>query len=58
MCHICGKAYSKLGNHIRFKHQMTMKEYKEKYGICNRTKMTSENYQNKMQEIAERIDSK
>jgi len=30
-CMICGKWYGQLGNHVRFKHQMTLDSYKELY---------------------------
>lgn len=48
ICHICGKAYSKLGNHIAFAHHITTREYKEQFGLCYNTKLTSKPYQTLM----------
>lgn len=33
VCHICGKAFVKLGSHIVQKHGMTSRQYKEMYGL-------------------------
>lgn len=33
VCHICGKAFTKLGAHVVQKHEMTSREYKEMYGL-------------------------
>lgn len=58
ICHICGMAYGKLGNHIYNKHKMTQEEYREKFGLYRNTKLTNEkykelmrNYNNKYKEI-------
>ena len=48
ICHICGGAFSKLGNHIRHVHSMTTKEYKDQYNLLHNTQLTSERYKNKM----------
>lgn len=34
ICHICGKAYNKLGCHVRQAHKMTAEEYKKEFGLC------------------------
>ena len=36
ICHICGQAHRKLGNHIRFKHNITQKISfcKQKTSVC------------------------
>lgn len=52
VCHICGKAYKKLGGHIVGKHKMTTDIYKEKFGLCSRTKITEINYSKKMSALA------
>lgn len=52
VCHICGKAYKRLGSHIKESHDMTIAEYKEDFGLCNRTKTTETNYSKHMSELA------
>jgi|GEM_PF-2038176 len=32
-CLLCGREYVSLGNHIRFKHEMTIDDYRESFGI-------------------------
>lgn len=44
ICHICGRAFKKLGGHIKESHKMTIAEYKERFGLCNNTKLTAESY--------------
>ena len=48
ICHICGQAHRKLGNHIRFKHQMSQIEYREKYKLYRNTRLSNYEYQEKM----------
>lgn len=48
ICHECGGAYSKLGNHIRQVHDMTIIEYKDKHNLLHNTQLTSEKYRTKM----------
>lgn len=48
VCHICRKAYSKLGSHIRNYHHMTQTEYRDKFKLHHNTKLTNESYSNKM----------
>lgn len=52
VCHICGKAYKRLGSHVHMYHNMTIKEYKERFGLCNRAKTTEENYSRIMHDYA------
>ena len=52
ICHICGKAYKKLGGHVINKHKMTTAIYKEKFGLCNRTKITETKYSQMMSALA------
>lgn len=44
VCHICGMAFEKIGTHVQAKHNISVYEYKECYGICNKTSLTSERY--------------
>lgn len=52
ICHICGRAYTKLQQHIWYSHNMTKKEYCEKFGIDRNINMTSEEYNKKMHDYA------
>ena len=52
VCHICGKAYKKLGGHIKESHGMTIAEYKEKFGLCNNARTTEANYSAHMHNLA------
>lgn len=52
ICHICGRAYKKLGGHIKESHNMTIAEYKEQYGLCNNARTTEENYSKTMRNFA------
>lgn len=56
VCHICGRAYKRLGSHIRESHNMTIAEYKEKFGLCNNAKTTEKNYSVHMHELAYKYD--
>ena len=40
ICHICGRAYTRLGSHVKESHSMTIEEYKEEFGLCKRAKTT------------------
>ena len=42
ICHICGRAFNKLGYHISQCHDMSIDEYKEEFGLNRRAKITSE----------------
>ena len=33
ICHICGKAFNKLGTHVYYTHNMLMRDYKKKFGL-------------------------
>lgn len=52
ICHICGRAYKKLGAHARESHAMTIAEYKMEFGLCNNAKTTEQSYSDKMRELA------
>lgn len=52
ICHICGKAYKRLGSHTKEKHHINIADYKAKYGLCNNSKTTEINYSNHMSKLA------
>lgn len=52
ICHICGRAYTRLGSHVKESHNMTIDEYKEKFGLCKRTKTTENKYSQIMHDYA------
>lgn len=52
ICHICGKAYKKLGSHVYYAHKMTTSEYKEKFGLCRNARLTDTTYSRKMHDLA------
>lgn len=53
ICHECGAAYRKLGNHIAFRHHMTINEYKDKHGIYHNDQLTCEDYKTLMRSYNE-----
>lgn len=48
ICHICGMAYAKLGNHIFNKHKLSQNEYREQFHLYRNTKLTNNDYRKKM----------
>lgn len=52
ICHICGRSYTRLGSHIKESHGMTTAEYKERFGLCNNSKLTESDYSNHMSKLA------
>lgn len=52
VCHICGRAYKKLGSHVKESHAMTTAEYKEAFGLCNNARTTESNYSLRMRSLA------
>lgn len=50
ICHICGMAYRKLGNHIAFRHHMTQNEYREKFKLYHNTKLSNTEYKDLMRQ--------
>lgn len=52
VCHICGRAYKRLGSHIKESHSMTITEYKKEFGLCNNAKTTEVSYSNHMHNLA------
>ena len=52
ICHICGRAYTRLGSHVKESHAMSIEEYKEKFGLCKRVKTTESSYSQTMHNYA------
>lgn len=52
VCHICGRAYKRLGSHIRESHGMTIAEYKEMFGLCANSRTTEQEYSKLMRQHA------
>src|SRR5574344_636117 len=48
VCHICGQAHFKLGNHIASKHKMLVSDYKDYFDLPQRISLASEKYRQKM----------
>lgn len=54
ICHICGRAYTRLGSHVKESHDMSIEEYKEKFGLCKRAKTTESSYSQVMHNHAKK----
>lgn len=54
VCHICGRAYKRLGSHIKESHGMTISQYKEEFGLCNSARTTEHTYSTHMKVLAYR----
>jgi NMD protein affecting ribosome stability and mRNA decay len=52
ICHICGRAYTRLGSHVKESHAMSIEEYKEKFGLCKRARTTESSYSQVMHNYA------
>ena len=52
VCHICGKAYKRLGSHIKEKHNMTIADYKKQFGLCANVRTTEDSYHDTMRNYA------
>ena len=52
ICHICGKAYTKLQQHIWYAHSLSKIAYCEKFGLDRSVNMTTPTYHNKMRQYA------
>lgn len=48
VCHICGKAYKRLGSHVKEFHNISIEEYKKQFGLCARAKTTEKSYSDMM----------
>lgn len=56
ICHICGKAYTKLQQHIWYTHKMEKKEYCDIFGLDHGINMTTPEYNKKMSDYAYKYD--
>lgn len=56
ICHICGRAYKRLGSHIKESHSMSIAEYKAEFELCNSAKTTEANYSKHMHNLAYKYD--
>ena len=54
ICHICGMAYRKLGNHIAFRHHLTQEAYRELFNLYHNTKLSNDEYKETMREYNKR----
>lgn len=52
ICHICGKAYIKLQQHVYYEHHLTKNEYCERFGLDKKVRLTSDIYNKKMSDYA------
>lgn len=52
ICHICGKAFTKLQQHIWYAHNLTKNEYCDLFGLDRSINMTSPVYNKKMHDYA------
>lgn len=48
ICHVCGQAHNKLGNHIYYKHHMTTRQYKDLFELTQNSKLTTPEYRQMM----------
>lgn len=56
VCHICGRAYKRLGSHIKEWHNMSIAEYKAEFELCNNARTTEVNYSAHMHDLAYKYD--
>lgn len=56
VCHICGRAYKRLGSHTKESHNMSIAEYKAQFELCNNAKTTEQTYSNHMHNLAYKHD--
>ena len=52
ICHICGKAYNKLQQHIYYSHNIFKKDYCKQFGLDNGVRLTSDEYHLRMSDYA------
>ena len=58
ICHICGRAYEKLSNHIIYRHKLTVKEYKKKFELNDCTGLASDLVKQKLRDkVKQNYDS-
>lgn len=52
VCHVCGKAFTKLQQHVYYSHNMTKMQYCDKFGLDHKIQLTSKQYHEKMSKSA------
>ena len=52
ICHICGRSYKRLGSHAKESHNLTIEQYKEKFGLCRNARTTEDKYSKVMKQHA------
>lgn len=52
ICHICGKAFTKLQSHIYYVHNLSKPEYCKQFGLDNKALLTESTYNKKMSDLA------
>lgn len=52
ICHICGKAFTKLQQHIWYAHNLSKNEYCDLFGLNRNIVMTTDSYHEKMKHYA------
>ena len=52
ICHICGKAFTKLQQHIWYSHNLTKIEYCDLFGLDHKIRLTEDTYNSKMSKYA------
>lgn len=50
ICHICGQAHAKLGQHILYVHNLSSQEYKKMFGLRTAFKLTNQDYSHRMRD--------
>lgn len=51
ICHICGEAHRKLGNHIQNRHDISQNEYRDKFKLYHNTRLSNKEYIEQMSNI-------
>ena len=44
LCHVCGRGFKKLAEHIKHKHKMTTDEYREEFGLNRTASLIGKNF--------------
>lgn len=56
ICHICGKAFIKLQQHIYYAHHICKKDYCLQFGLDNKVRLTAQEYHDMMRDYAYKYD--
>lgn len=52
-CLLCGHKGTSLGGHLRYKHKITAREYKDNFGLCHSQPLECENLTQRRREAVE-----